>query len=95
MIKHLQRFVKVQTMKRERNYLAYWDQWRKAESNEVEQKGNIINWRVGKVSFRWEPVGCVYPQTQLCEWTFGRVWNKKKLKEEVEVRRRKGKKKEN
>lgn len=43
MIKHLQRFVKVQTMKRERNYLAYWDQWRKAESNEVEQKGNIIN----------------------------------------------------
>lgn len=40
---HLQIFVKVQAVKRERNYLAYLDQWRKAESNEVEQKGNIIS----------------------------------------------------
>lgn len=34
---HLQIFVKVQTVKRERNYSAYLQQQRKTESNEVEQ----------------------------------------------------------
>lgn len=39
---HLQIFVKVQTVKRERNYLAYLKQWRKTESNEWNKREILL-----------------------------------------------------
>lgn len=42
------------------------------------QKGNIISWRVGTGSSQWEPVNCIYTQTQLSERALCNVWKEKK-----------------